>query len=378
MAVATLLPGYRLEEPAAATGSAADRSSIASGDGLRLACVDGSSIPVVIVARAWPRDLGGLCVLEVQTVEGFDGQPELQRLAWSVEQSSDAVVIADADGTIQYVNPAFEDMTGFASAKAVGRKPSILKSGHHDPEFYRALWDKLGQGVEFRGVFINRKKSGELFHAEQVIRPFFGADGRITHFVSIARDVSERIRELETLTRAATHDSLTDLPNRRLFFDRLGQALRQALRRGSGLAVAVVDVDEFKAINDRYGHLGGDAVLQAVASRLLHCVRDEDTVARLGGDEFGLILLDAPGWDVVAAMLGKILRTFAAPVAWDGRAIPASVSIGTCLYPEAGSDERELMQCADEAMYEAKRAGGNCYRLARERAAERSPQAGRP
>jgi diguanylate cyclase (GGDEF)-like protein len=253
-----------------------------------------------------------------------------------------------------------------------------VKSGHHGPDFYRALWDALRRGTEFRGVFINRKKGGELFHAEQVIRPFFGPDGRITHFVSIGRDVSERIREIETLTRAATHDSLTDLPNRRLFFDRLGQALRQAVRRSSGLAVAVVDVDRFKAINDLYGHLGGDAVLQAVASRLQHCVRDEDTVARLGGDEFGLILLDAADADVVGALLDKILRTFAAPVAVSDRAIPASVSIGACLYPSEAGDEGELMQRADEAMYRAKRAGGNCYRLSPVRQAYNPPETGAP
>ena len=175
------------------------------------------------------------------------------------------------------------------------------------------MWGALRSGVEFRGVLINRKKSGELFHEEKVIRPFFGSDGRVTHFVSIGRDVTDRIREMEDLTRAATHDSLTDLPNRRLFFDRLGQALRQAARRGTGLAVAVVDIDRFKAINDLHGHLAGDAVLQGVASRLQRCVREEDTVARLGGDEFGLILLDATDPAVVAALLEKILRSIAVP-----------------------------------------------------------------
>jgi diguanylate cyclase (GGDEF)-like protein/PAS domain S-box-containing protein len=378
MPVRTLLPAYRLDEPAPAKpGPVADSAAAATG-GLHLSCADGRSIPVEVVASALPGELGALRVLEVRIAGGLDGQPELQRLTWSVEQSSDAVVIADADGLIQYVNPAFEAMTGFTRAEAIGRTPAIVKSGHHGPDFYRALWDALRRGTEFRGVFINRKKGGELFHAEQVIRPFFGPDGRITHFVSIGRDVSERIREIETLTRAATHDSLTDLPNRRLFFDRLGQALRQAVRRSSGLAVAVVDVDRFKAINDLYGHLGGDAVLQAVASRLQHCVRDEDTVARLGGDEFGLILLDAADADVVGALLDKILRTFAAPVAVSDRAIPASVSIGACLYPSEAGDEGELMQRADEAMYRAKRAGGNCYRLSPVRQAYNPPETGAP
>jgi diguanylate cyclase (GGDEF)-like protein/PAS domain S-box-containing protein len=375
MPVSALLTGYRLDKTVAAgTGAAHGCGEPAD---LRLSCADGPGIPVEVVASMLPSEPGALLVLEVgASGRRLDGQPELQKLAWSVEQSSDAVVIADADGVIQYVNPAFEAMSGFVRSEAIGRKPAIVQSGHHGPDFYRALWDTLSAGVEFRGVFINRKKSGELFHAEQVIRPFFGPDGRITHFVSIGRDVSERLREIETLTRAATHDSLTDLPNRRLFFDRLGQALRHALRRSSGLAVAVVDVDRFKTINDLYGHLGGDAVLQAVASRLQHCVRDEDTVARLGGDEFGLILLDTADPEVVPALLDKILRTFATPVAVDDRAISASVSIGACLYPSEAGDERELMQRADEAMYRAKREGGDCYRLSHARHVSNPPEAG--
>jgi diguanylate cyclase (GGDEF)-like protein/PAS domain S-box-containing protein len=302
--------------------------------------------------------------LELHAVDGgLGGEPELQKLAWSVEQSSDAVVISDAEGVIQYVNPAFEVMTGFARSEVLGRTPGIVKSGHHSPDFYRAMWGALRSGVEFRGVLINRKKSGELFHEEKVIRPFLGSHGRATHFVSIGRDVTDRIREMADLTRAATHDSLTDLPNRRLFFDRLGQALRQAVRRASGLAVAVVDVDRFKVINDVHGHLAGDAVLQEVASRLQRCVREEDTVARLGGDEFGLILLDAADAAVVSALLEKILRSIAAPLPVEDHMIAMSVSIGASLSRADESNGRELMQRADEAMYRAKRDGGNCYHL---------------
>jgi diguanylate cyclase (GGDEF)-like protein len=127
--------------------------------------------------------------------------------------------------------------------------------------------------------------------------------------------------------------------------------------------VAVVDVDRFKAINDLHGHLAGDAVLQGVAARLQHCVREEDTVARLGGDEFGLILLDAADPAVVTALLEKILRTFDVPVPIDGHAIPVSVSIGACLFPKDAGDEHELVRHADDAMYRAKRLGGKCYQL---------------
>ena len=134
----------------------------------------------------------------------------------------------------------------------------------------------------------------------------------------------------------------------------------------------MVDVDRFKAINDLHGHLAGDAVLQGVASRLQRCVREEDTVARLGGDEFGLILLDAADPAVVAALLEKILRSIAVPLPVDDHAIAMSVSIGASLSRADEGDGRELMQRADEAMYRAKRAGGNCYRL------ESMPGAGDP
>jgi diguanylate cyclase (GGDEF)-like protein/PAS domain S-box-containing protein len=344
-------------------------------EGLGLSCADGRTIPVEAAATMFPDEWGAFCVLEIRPCDRRHvGQTELQRLAWSVEQSSDAVIIADADGVIEYVNPAFEAMTGFARSEAIGRKPAIMKSGHHGPEFYRDLWGALRAGVEFRDVFINRKKGGELFHADQVIRPFFGSGGRITHFVSIVRDVSDRIREIESLTHAATHDSLTNLPNRQLFFDRLGQAVRQVARRGGGLAVAVVDVDRFKAINDVYGHLAGDAVLQRVASYLQRCVRNEDTVGRLGGDEFGLILLDVSDPAAVAGLLEKILRAFASPIQVDHHAIPTSVSIGACLYPASGGDERELVQFADQAMYRAKQVGGNCCRFASMRQASGQQQ----
>lgn len=358
--VSILLPDY---DPVAAIGTDWEAAVGPRHDrppALRLSCSDGRSFPVEVTAEILPGQWTGLQVLEVRLCETrLGGIAELQRLTWSVEQSSDAVVITDAAGIVQYVNPAFETMSGFTRSEAIGRTPALVKSGHHDTDFYRPLWNNLCKGKEFRAIFINRKKSGELFHAEQVIRPFFGPEGRATHFVSIMRDVSDRLREFETLT----HDSLTDLPNRRLFFDRLGQAVRQALRRNSGFAVAVVDLDQFKTINDLYGHLGGDAVLQAVASRLQHCVRNEDTVARLGGDEFGLILLDTADQSMVAALLDKTLHSFTAPVAFGNQTIPATVSIGVCLYPRDASEEGDLVGRADEAMYRAKRTGGNSYQF---------------
>jgi diguanylate cyclase (GGDEF)-like protein/PAS domain S-box-containing protein len=272
------------------------------------------------------------------------------------EHCPDAVLVTDRDGRIGFVNAAFERMTGYRRDELVGHKPAKLKSGTHEADFYRALWSALLAGEEFRAVFVNRRKGGELYYEEKIIRPLGSG------FVSFGRDVTERAQELQRLAHAATHDSLTDLPNRSLFLDRLGQALREAQRRREPFTVAVLDLDRFREANNRYGHLPGDAVLQAVAARTRRCVREADTVARIGGDEFGLILSGA-GVAAAGRVLEKVVAANAAPVPFNGHELPASVSVGACTYPDSASDELELRERADLRMYEAKRAGGNRYVL---------------
>jgi diguanylate cyclase (GGDEF)-like protein/PAS domain S-box-containing protein len=275
-----------------------------------------------------------------------------------VEQCPDAVLVTDPEGRIEYVNPAFERMTGYVSAELAGRTPAVLKSGRHEADFYRALWAALLAGQEFRALFANRRKNGDPYYEDKIIRPLLDAQGRVTHFVSYGRDATERAREFERLTHAATHDSLTDLPNRSLFLDRLGQALRQAARRGEPLGVAILDLDRFRDTNNRYGHLAGDAVLQAVAARTRGCVREADTVARVGGDELALILPGAARASA-AAVLHKVVAANVAPVPCDGHEIRATVSIGASVFPDDAKDEEALRKLADGAMYAAKAAGGS-------------------
>jgi diguanylate cyclase (GGDEF)-like protein/PAS domain S-box-containing protein len=272
------------------------------------------------------------------------------------EQCPDAVIVTDRAGRILYVNAACERVTGFGRDELVGRTPALFKSGIHEADFYRRLWSTLLRGEQFRAVFTNRRKSGELYYEEKMVRPL--DEG----FVSFGRDVTDRARELEKLAHAATHDSLTDLPNRSLFLDRLGQALRHAARRNEEFTLVIFDIDRFRDINNRHGHLAGDAVLQAVAQRTLACVRDADTVARIGGDEFGVILSGTSPVDA-ERVLDKIVAANAVPVCFEAAELAVSVSAGACAYPRDGVSELELRRRADLRMYEAKRVGGNRYVL---------------
>ena len=285
------------------------------------------------------------------------------RTRWTAEDVPDAVMITDADGVIEYVNPAFEALSGRRRGELVGRTPAVLKSGKLQARFYRRLWRRLLAGRTFRGVFVNRRKNGRLFYEEEIIQPVLDARGKVRHFICSGRDVTQQVLDFDRFKHAATHDSLTDLPNRTLFLDRLSQAVRQAARRKESLAVAIFDLDGFREANNRYGHLAGDAVLQAIARRTTGCVREVDTVARIGGDEFAIILENVTRRDA-QGVLRKVLAANRAPVRFAKHRIAVGLSIGVCMYPRGGRDEEVLRRRADRAMYAAKRAGGNRCRFA--------------
>lgn len=318
------------------------------------------------IGRMFPIDVS----IDTLTLEGKHGyfvslrvpasddecEIDMQRLIDVASASADAMLITDLEGRITYANPAFEALTHFNCAEVVGRTPRILKSGVQGPKFYTRMWAALQGGGEFNALVVNRRKNGETFHADESIRPFVDRFGNITHYVATLRDVSLRVRLHERLDYLANHDTLTGLPNRNLFEDRLQRELARCNRSSGGFTLLFLDVDGFKAINDQYGHAAGDKLLRTVGTRLKQCVRDSDTVARLGGDEFALILVGMTDRTSLDAVLDKIAAV-GASVALGDMLISVSISAGVATFPDAGHDGESLLEAADSAMYRAKRAG---------------------
>ncbi|MGD8592798.1 MAG: EAL domain-containing protein [Gammaproteobacteria bacterium] len=413
-------------------------------------------------------------------------QQTLRQLSLVVKQAADSVFITDPVGRIEYVNPAFEKLTGYSAEEIKGSTPAILHSGQHDNLFYQKMWGIITRGEVFRGTMINRRKNGELFHEEKVITPLTDEQGRITHFVSTsrditarvqaeeersrlaaileatpdlvaifepagcfrylngagrrllglqsqdnienyylkdifpepmaqqlavevlpevqrtgswtgetvlrldqgkempvsqvvlahkdtsghieyfsltARDISERKRFEAQLNHQATHDGLTDLPNRFFLIDRFKSALAHARRHGKYVAVLFLDLNNFKRVNDSLGHAAGDALLQQVARRLKTCLRPNDTVARHGGDEFTIVVGDLTNVEHTLTVLRKLREVFERPVTIGTHELFVTFSTGIALYPHDGDQVDDLLRHADTAMYRAKSSGSSQYRF---------------
>lgn len=304
--------------------------------------------------------------LELRSPERSAPEQTLQKLICAMETSSDMAAITNPAGEITYVNRAFEQLTGYRREEALGRSHDLL-GADQSPELHAQMWATLRAGKSFQGVFTNRHKNGHTFHEERSVRPFIDRDGCATHYIFSGRDVSDRERVMQRLEHLANHDTLTGLPNRNLFMDRLRQATTHAVRRNSGFSLLLLDLDHFKMVNDRCGHAAGDALLNAVASRLKRCVREEDTVARLGGDEFAIILHDTAVPDDALIVVEKIIQDLHQPFHLDGYELPAQASIGVALYPDDSVGLETLLKFADIAMYRAKSSGGNGFHFHRQR-----------
>jgi diguanylate cyclase (GGDEF)-like protein/PAS domain S-box-containing protein len=274
------------------------------------------------------------------------------------ENSLEGICVTDAKSRVMMVNPAFTTTTGYRAEDVVGKNPAILKSGRQDETFYREFWRALSEEGRWTGEIWNRRKDGTVYPEWMNICSVKDRNGRVENYVAIFSDITERKKREELITYQAFHDSLTGLPNRVLFLDRLEQMLVKAKRTPSGMAaVMFLDLDKFKEINDTLGHEAGDDCLKGVAERLRLCVRASDTVARMGGDEFTMLLPEVGDVSDVATVAKKILDAMKEPLILAGRPVVITTSIGISLYPQNGEDSDTLLSHADAAMYTVKGSG---------------------
>ncbi|WP_284245760.1 sensor domain-containing diguanylate cyclase [Thalassotalea insulae] len=289
------------------------------------------------------------------------------RLASTVFQTAtEGVMISDADNIIVAVNDAFTQITGFSQQEVLGKKPSILSSGHHDDAFYQQMQQTLDAKDSWQGEICNRRKDGEIYYEWLSITAIRDERGELEAYVSLLSDITQRKKNADKIYYQANFDALTGLANRNLFLDRFNQMLEQANRNGQKIALFFIDLDGFKGINDNLGHAIGDLLLQQVAERLSQSVRKSDTVTRLGGDEFAIILTENDDLDAVARIASKIQHSIAEPFQLKQHQAILSASIGITIYPEHGNELDELLNKADSAMYRAKQNGRNNYQFYRD------------
>ncbi len=289
-------------------------------------------------------------------------QARLRLLSVAIEHSPAPTMITGPDTTIEYVNPEFTRETGYELDEVVGRTPKLLKSGLTSKETYDAMWKTLAAGKLWSGELINRRKSGEIYWEEAHIAPVFDGAGVLTNYVAVKRDVTEQKIANEKLAHLAHHDSLTNLPNRVLFFERVRETLKSASLSQRRVALLFIDLDKFKPVNDTHGHAVGDLILQEAAQRMRLAVRDSDTIGRIGGDEFVGLLPDLYHEDDAVLVARKLCDVLKEPFRIGEMQQALGVSIGIAFYPEHGEDERTLAKSADVAMYHAKQsdAGDIC------------------
>ncbi|MFL6717899.1 MAG: putative bifunctional diguanylate cyclase/phosphodiesterase [Burkholderiaceae bacterium] len=291
---------------------------------------------------------------------------ELRLHQRSVEASANAMIITSATApefAIEYVNPAFERITGFSAAEAVGRSCKFLQAGDDEQEGLAEIRSALREQRAANAVLRNYRKDGTPFWNHLYIAPVSDVQGTVTHFVVSQYDVTETRDAQEALRHLATHDALTGLPNRTLLHDRLQRMMAAAQRHSSHIWVVFLDLDRFKFFNDSLGHKAGDAFLKIVAERLQHVLRQTDTVARLGGDEFILLLSEQPGTRLNFVLLDRIAHAVGQGILFEQKEFFLNCSMGVAAYPADGVDANTLIERADLAMFQAKERGRGNYQF---------------
>ena len=288
-------------------------------------------------------------------------QMELQLLEEIIENSLQGITITSPDVEILRVNPAFENITGYAAEEVIGKNPSVLKSSLHDEKFYENMWKSIEEQGRWAGEIWNRRKSGEAYPEWLNIMAIKDRDGEITHYAGIFHDLTEIKEKEEKIHYHVNHDALTELPNRFLFCETLRKEIDQAPRREHSVGVMHIDLDYFKRINDCLGHHAGDKVLREISRRLQSRLRQGDVLGKLSGDDFVVLVGEIKHDKHITSVAERMVSSFKKPIIIADQELHITASIGIALYPEDGVDAEQLMKNAETAMYRAKELGKNGF-----------------
>ena len=314
--------------------------------------------------RAADGSVGGIANFSENITKHKETEDQLRLSASVFTHAREGIFITTPNGTILEINDAFTRITGYTREEVLGQTPRLLRSGLQGKDFYDSMWHTLLETGQWSGEVWNRSKDGSIYAEMLTISAVKDEDGNTLRYVALFSDITKLKENERKLEHIAHHDVLTGLPNRVLLADRLHQAMAQAHRRNQLVAVAYLDLDGFKEVNDHHGHAAGDQLLTVLADRMQHALREGDTLARLGGDEFVAVLLDLPDTGDSVPVLTRLLEAASGPALLGELALRVSASVGVTFYPQPEeTDADQLLRQADQAMYEAKLGGRNRFQV---------------
>ncbi len=335
------------------------------GDPTPIELLSGALTPLFVEMVATPLDWEGRAATLVSLTDitaRRARETEMMIHTTAMETAANGIFITDRNGVIKWVNKAFEELTGYGRALLIGMSADQLKSGRDGDAVYADMNARLNAGQNWKGRLVCRRKNGEFYTTEQTTTPIADPTGRFSHFVSVQEDISERLRAQDQLIQLSEYDGLTGLPNRHQFMERLKSAIERANRADTAVAVMVMDLDNFKAINNTLGHKAGDTLIRAISARVAKLMRTTDTLARIGGDDFGFIFENVSDMAGASRTMRRILDCLRQPVIVEGQHLKVAASLGIAAYPKDDVDPLSLLRQAELAMYQAKAQGGQAFK----------------